>query len=137
MIVASIATPNWVSYSVTTAQGETFEKHIGLHKSCSSLDAPPCRDFPYVELCQAGEERYFCSMWRTVGFMASLAAILCLAGLVGFAVIMRGGKYKRETGWPFVGGLLSLVAVVEFVMISIVVSPPGSLMLDGWRHRVC
>ncbi|KND86657.1 hypothetical protein TOPH_08705 [Tolypocladium ophioglossoides CBS 100239] len=136
MIVASIATPNWVSYSVTTAQGETFEKHIGLHKSCSNLDAPACRDFPYAELCQAGEERYFCSMWRTVGFMASLAAILCLAGLVGFAVILRGGKYKRETGWPFVGGMLSLVAVVEFVMISIVAylfENDDQFTVPGWN----
>lgn len=121
MIIASIWMPNWVSYSVTAANGETFEKHIGLHKSCSTLDDPPCRDFPYKELCQQGE-RYFCSMWRTVGFMASFATILCLACLVSFTVIMAGGKYKRETGWPFVGVMLTLVAVVEFVIISIVVS---------------
>lgn len=120
MTIASLATPNWVSYSVTTAKGETFEKNIGLHKSCSNLDSPQCRVFPSPELCQAGE-RYFCSMWRTVGFMASFATILCLAGLVTFLVIMRGGKYKRETGWHFVAGMLSLVAIVELVMISLVV----------------
>lgn len=121
MVVASIWVPHWVTYSVTTGQGETFEKHIGLHKSCSNLDDPPCRDFPYKELCQDGE-RYFCSMWRTVGFMASFATILCLACLVSFVVIMAGGKYKRETGWPFVGAMLTLVSAVEFVIISIVVS---------------
>lgn len=120
MTIASLATPNWVSYSVTTAKGETFEKKIGLHKSCSSLDSPRCRVFPSPELCQAGE-RYFCSMWRTVGFMASFATILCLASIVCFLVIMRGGKFKRETGWPFVAGMLSLVAVIELVMISLVV----------------
>lgn len=121
MVIASIWIPHWVTYSVTTAAGDTFEKHIGLHKSCSNLDDPPCRTYPYEELCQEGE-RYFCSMWRTVGFMASFAVILCLACLVSFLVIMGGGKYKRETGWPFVGAMLTLVAVVEFIIISIVVS---------------
>lgn len=120
MIVASITEPHWVSYSVTTTSGETLEKHIGLHKSCSSLDDPHCRDFPSKELCQYGE-RYFCSMWRTVGFMASFTIILCLASLIAFALVMGGGKYRRETGWPFVSALLTLVSVVEFIIISIVV----------------
>lgn len=120
MIVASITEPNWVSYSVTTTAGETLEKHIGLHKSCSSLDDPHCRDFPSKELCQYGE-RYFCSMWRTVGFMASFTIILCLASLIAFALVMNGGRYRRETGWPFVSALLTLVSVVEFIIISIVV----------------
>jgi hypothetical protein len=120
MIISSIALPHWVTYSVTTANGDTLQKHIGLHKSCSSLDDPPCRPFPYRELCQEGE-RYFCSMWKTVGFMAAVAAVLCLASLVTFAVVMKGGKYKRETGWPFVAIMVSLVSVVEFVIISIVV----------------
>lgn len=120
MIVASITEPHWVSYSVTTTAGETLEKHIGLHKSCSSLDDPHCRDFPSKELCQYGE-RYFCSMWRTVGFMASFTIILCLASLIAFALVMNGGKYRRETGWPFVSALLTLVSVVEFIIISIVV----------------
>lgn len=120
MIVASIIQPHWISYSVTTTKGETLEKHIGLHKSCSSLDDPYCRDFPSQELCQYGE-RYFCSMWRTVGFMASFGIVLCLATLISFALVMGGGKYRRETGWPFVVVLLTLVSVVEFVVISIVV----------------
>ncbi|KAJ6440497.1 pre-mRNA splicing factor [Purpureocillium lavendulum] len=134
MIIASIVTPNWVTYSVTTPKGERFEKHIGLHRSCSSLDSPPCRDFPPAELCQDGE-RYFCSMWRTIGFMASLATILCLACLVTFGVIMRGGKYKRETGWPVVSGILALVAIVEFVIISIVAylfDNDDQFTIPGW-----
>jgi hypothetical protein len=60
-------------------------------------------------------------MWRTVGFMASFAIILCLASLISFAIVMAGGKYRRETGWPFVSALLTLVSVVEFIIISIVV----------------
>lgn len=53
--------------------------------------------------------------------MASFSVILSLACIVSFLVIMSGGKYKRETGWPFVGALLTLVAVVEIVIVSIVV----------------
>lgn len=121
MLVASIWVPHWVTYSVTTTRGDTIEKHIGLHKSCSTLDDPYCRDFPSPDMCQHGE-RYFCSMWRTIGFMASFATILCLACIVSFGVIMGGGKYKRETGWPFVGAMLTLVSAVEFVIISMVVS---------------
>lgn len=126
MIIASISTPHWVTYSVTTAKGEILKKHIGLHKSCSSLDDPPCRPFPYKELCLEGE-RYFCSMWKTVGFMAAFAAVLCLGSLVAFTVVMRGGKYKRETGWPFVTAMVSLVSAVEFAIISIVVRGPPAV----------
>ncbi|KAH7149637.1 hypothetical protein B0J13DRAFT_621475 [Dactylonectria estremocensis] len=138
MTVASIWMPNWVSYSVTTTSGGTVEKHIGLHRSCSNLDDPPCRNFPYKELCQ-DEERYFCSMWRTVGFMASFSTILCLAGLVSFAVILGGGKYKRETGWPFVGAMLTLVSAVEFATISIVAylfENDDQFTIPGWNLDV-
>lgn len=135
MIIASISIPNWVTYSVTTTAGETLEKHIGLHKSCSSLDDPPCRRFPHKDLCQEGE-RYFCSMWRTVGFMASFAVIICLAGLVGFGIILKGGKYKRETGWPFVTVMLGLVAVVEFIVISIVVCGTPNDLSPCWLGSV-
>lgn len=120
MIIASIALPNWVSYSVTTAKGEHIQKIIGLHKSCSTLNDPSCTPFPTSELCQAGE-RYFCSMWKTVGFLASFSVLLCFATLVTFGVTLGGGKYKRESGWAIVAALLTLVSVVEFVIISIVV----------------
>ena len=61
-------------------------------------------------------------MWRTVGFLASVSALMCLAGLVTFAVIMKGGKYKRETGWPFATLMMAIVSIIQFVSISIVVS---------------
>ncbi|KAM5352251.1 hypothetical protein ACJ41O_004974 [Fusarium nematophilum] len=138
MTLTSIWLPNWVTYSLTTATGETVEKHVGLHKSCSTLDDPHCRAFPPKDLCENGE-RYFCSMWRTVGFMASFSTLLCLASLVTFAVIMGGGKYKRETGWPFVGAMLTLVSVVEFVTISIVAylyENDGQFTIPGWHLDV-
>ncbi len=128
MVIASIALPNWVSYSVTTAKGETIQKLIGLHKSCSTVDDPSCTPFPTSELCQ-GDERYFCSMWKTVGFLSSFAVLLCLATLVTFGVTLGGGKYRRESGWALVSAMLTLVSVVEFVIISIVVRVP----LLVWR----
>ncbi|KJK89031.1 hypothetical protein H633G_07080 [Metarhizium anisopliae BRIP 53284] len=114
MIVASIFIPNWVSYSVTTPKGDVVEKHIGLHKTCSNLNSPTCREFPTAELCQAGE-RYFCDMWKT------------------------GGKYKRETGWPLVAGMLTLVSVVEFAVISIVAylfDHDEQFTIPGWNLDV-
>ncbi|KAF4973815.1 hypothetical protein FSARC_8 [Fusarium sarcochroum] len=120
-----------------TATGETVEKHIGLHKSCSTLDDPYCRAFPPKELCEG--ERYFCSMWRTVGFLASFTTLLCLAGLVTFIVIMSGGKYKRESGWPFAAAMLTLVSVVEFAAISIVAylyDNDDQFTIPGWNLDV-
>lgn len=124
MTIASISLPNWISYSVTTAKGETYDRHIGLHVSCSNLGDPGCQSYPPKDLCENGE-RYFCTMWRTVGFLSAFATILCLASLVGFVVIMSGGKYKRETSWPFASSMLALVSIVEFVTISLVVRVPA------------
>ncbi|KAK1512125.1 hypothetical protein CTAM01_01055, partial [Colletotrichum tamarilloi] len=119
MIIASITLPHWVTYTVTTAEGKEYSKHIGLHRSCSTGFDEPCQVFPTEELCANGE-RYFCSMWRSVGFLASFSTILHLASIVTFLVIMGGGKYKRETGWTVLGGLLVFVAAIEFTLMGIV-----------------
>ncbi|PHH76303.1 hypothetical protein CDD80_1645 [Ophiocordyceps camponoti-rufipedis] len=135
MLVASIATPNWIAYAVTTAKGEHVGKTIGLNRSCSDLSTPPCREYPPAEMCENGA-RYFCSMWRTIGFMASLSTILCLACLTSFFVVLRGGKFKRETGWPFVAGMLTVVAVFELVLISMVAYMFGhdeQFGVPGWH----
>ncbi|KAL0942667.1 uncharacterized protein CTRU02_200553 [Colletotrichum truncatum] len=120
MIIASITLPHWVTYSVTATDGNEFSKHIGLHKACSNLYDPQCQEFPTEELCSKDGERYFCSMWRSVGFLASFSTIMHLASLVTFLIIMSGGKYKRETGWKVLSGLLLVVAVVEFTLMGIV-----------------
>lgn len=121
MVVASIAMPNWIDYAVTTAKGDTIHKTIGLHKSCSTLDGGRCSPYPTAALCQSGQ-RYFCTMWRTTGWLASFSVVLGLAGLVAFAVTLGGGKYKRESGWPFVGGLIATFSAVQLIVISVVVS---------------
>ncbi|PHH67450.1 hypothetical protein CDD81_63 [Ophiocordyceps australis] len=119
MTIASISTPAWLTFSITTPLGQTFSKKIGLHRSCYSLETPKCQPFPRPELCQDGQ-RYFCSLWRTIGFMAALTAILSFATIICFIIVMYGGKLKRETGWPFVTGMLGLVSVVELAIISMV-----------------
>lgn len=127
MVIASIIIPNWVSYTVTTPRGDRIERHVGLHKVCMNIETPNCKPYPTPKFCEAGEQA-FCDMWRTVGFMASLSAIMCLASLVCFLVVMTGGKYKRETGWPFVSGMLTLVSFVDIAIISFVVGLHPSLL---------
>lgn len=121
MTIASIAMPEWLSYWSTSADGESNSKHIGLHYICSNLDNPPCRVFPREEQCQ-GDGRYFCSVWRTVGFLVSVAAIFHLVGLVSFVIVLAGGKYKREIGWRVLSPGMLLVAVIEFAALGVVVS---------------
>ncbi|KAH6690581.1 hypothetical protein F5X68DRAFT_259992 [Plectosphaerella plurivora] len=134
MTVASISVPHWISYSVTT-EHQTFSRHIGLHRSCSNLYDPPCRTFPTEDQCQ-GDERYFCSMWRSIGFLASFSVILHLATLVSFLVVMGGGRFKREVGWKVVSVLLLSVAAVEVVIISIVAylfDNDEQFIVPGWN----
>ncbi|QUC20410.1 uncharacterized protein UV8b_04651 [Ustilaginoidea virens] len=142
MIVASIFLPAWITYSVTSPQGDKVEMHVGLHRRCINFHDPPCTDYPTPDMCQGEDGRTFCSMWKTVGFLASLSAILCLASLVSFLVIIKGGKYKRETGWPFVTGMLTLVSLVEFFIVGTVsylsrhddqFAIPGFNLDVGWQ----
>jgi hypothetical protein len=121
MTIASILMPDWLSYSMTASTGITVTRNIGLHQSCNSVSDPPCRHFPAEAECD-GEERSFCSMWRTTGFLMSLATVAELATIVGFLVIMGGGKLKREKGWRVLGALLGVVAAIQFASMAIVVS---------------
>lgn len=131
MTIATNFMPNWLGYSVTAGTGTTFSRSIGLHQSCSSVNDPPCRSFPHEEDCLS-EDRYFCSMWRTVGFLMAFACVVELATIVGFLVIMSGGKMMRERGWKILAWLLAVVAIVQFVSMAFVVSPaPQATWLSG------
>lgn len=81
---------------------------------------PACRPFPSDDDCR--DDKAFCSLWRTSGFLLSFATIVELATLVSFLVVLAGGKFKREGGWRLIGGLLLADAVVEFAGMGIVVS---------------
>ncbi|EGX95886.1 hypothetical protein CCM_00540 [Cordyceps militaris CM01] len=138
MIVASIAMPNWIDYAVTTSQGDTIRKTIGLHKSCSNLDGDRCTPYPTASLCQS-ERRYFCTLWRTAGWLASLSVVLALAGLVSFGITLGGGKYKRASGWPFVAGLVAAFAAVQLIVISAVAylfDHDEQFVIPGWQLGV-
>ncbi|EOO04156.1 putative lysine-sensitive aspartokinase 3 protein [Phaeoacremonium minimum UCRPA7] len=136
MTLASILMPHWVSYIVTAEDtGSTFTKTIGLHKSCSSVADPPCQPFPQDEICR-GDERTFCSMWRTTGFLMSFATVAELAALVGFIVIIGGGKMKREFGWKVLGTILCVVGVIQFAAMAIVAwlfDNDEQFIVPGWH----
>ncbi|KAL1975085.1 hypothetical protein VTN31DRAFT_3477 [Thermomyces dupontii] len=102
LTLASIIIPKWVSYH---SDKPSFHYSYGLHRRCSSLTGT-CEPFPQYEDCH-GDDRYFCSMWRSVGFLMSLAVVLEAIAIVAYLVILSGGKQLRESGW----GVLSMIIV--------------------------
>jgi hypothetical protein len=52
----------------------------------------------------------------------SLATVVELATLVGFLVVMAGGRLKREKGWKVLTPLAVSVASIQFAAMGIVVS---------------
>ncbi|CZR60462.1 uncharacterized protein PAC_10358 [Phialocephala subalpina] len=117
MTFASIFIPDWVTWTVDTDDG-VFRKTIGLHRSCSSTNTQ-CQHFPQYEDCH-GTDRYFCSMWRSVGFMMSFAAVLELVTIVAYVVVLAGGKQKRESGWKVLSFLLVVVGLLQCASMAIV-----------------
>lgn len=127
MTISSILLPNWTTYSSPSSTGAEISRSLGLHSSCSSTaltlisdySHPSCTSFPVYEDCQ-GTDRHFCSMWRSVGWLLNLGAVLELATIIGFLVIMIGGKQSRESGWRILSFSLVMVAVVQCAGMSIV-----------------
>ncbi|KIN06413.1 hypothetical protein OIDMADRAFT_17303 [Oidiodendron maius Zn] len=117
MTLASIIIPNWIGWQVESPSGK-FTKTLGLHRSCSSLDTT-CRSFPQEEDCHV-DTTYFCSMWRSVSFMMSAAALFELVTLVAFFILITGGKQKRESGWRVMSFLLVLVGILQCASMAIV-----------------
>ena len=68
-------------------------------------------------------------MWRTVGFLMSLAVVLEGMTLIAFVVMLAGGKQKRETGWRLVCAFLCIVGVVQCAAMSFIVSTPPDLLI--------
>ncbi|CAD0094209.1 unnamed protein product [Aureobasidium vineae] len=121
----SMALPDWISYTspVSTSPNPahpTTPIHVsyGLHRRCSSLTSN-CTPFPAPEDCH-GEDRYFCSMWRSVGFLMNFSVVLELATLVAFAVVLLGGRGNRDNGWKMCVGLLAVVVSVQVAAMGIV-----------------
>ena len=111
--------------------GELIHYTYGLHKRCSSL-THACDYFPHQSDCHG--DRYFCSMWRSVGFLMSFAVVLEGMTLIAYFVILAGGKQKRENGWKVLCGLHILCAalqcagmalIVRFLLFALVYPPLG------------
>jgi len=56
-----------------------------------------------------------------VGFMMSFTAVLELATLVAYIVVILGGKQKREAGWKMLASMLLLIGAVQCASMAIVV----------------
>lgn len=52
----------------------------------------------------------------------SFSAILEMATLVAYVVVIVGGKQKRETGWKVLVFLLMIVGIVQCASMAMVVS---------------
>lgn len=123
MTLASILFPHWVSMDVQAHNSDkTFSQHLGLHHYCNTaLSDKPCRTFPEEDIDCDPNDRYFCSMWRTTGFLMSFTTVVELATLVGFVVTIGGGSVKREYGWKVLCGLLAVISVTQFAAMGLVV----------------
>lgn len=138
LTLSAIILPDWISWNVTTSTGSHLSKKIGLHRSCSSVESG-CRDFPSgVDDCN-GTDRYFCSMWRSVGFVMSFTAILELVTIVTYGVILAGGKQKRQNGWKLLVWLLLIVGLAQLASTSIVayLFDNDERFFVGWRLDKC
>jgi len=141
MTLTSIVSPKWVSYTVSSPSGGTVTNTIGLHRRCTYSPTGTCAPFPDEARCE-GDGRSFCSMWRTTGFLMSFATVAELAAIVGFLIIMAGGRVKRQGGWKILGGLLAAVAAAEFVGMAVVVSLAASYLPTNvlglmWERHIC
>lgn len=123
MTLTSILVPHWVTMDVPIhGSDKSYSQHLGLHHYCNTaLPDKTCRFFPEEEKDCSGDEKYFCSMWRTTGFLMSFATVAELATLVCFVVTIGGSSEKREYGWKVLCGLLALVSVVQFAAMGLVV----------------
>ena len=78
----------------------------------ASTSSLKCVKFPEYSDCH-GDERYFCSMWRSVGFLMSFAVVIEGMTIAAFVVLLAGGKQRREQGWGVLAILVALAAGVQ------------------------
>ncbi|KAJ5624017.1 hypothetical protein N7510_000326 [Penicillium lagena] len=115
LTLCAIIIPKWVSYH---SDKPAYHYSYGLHRRCSSL-SDTCESFPQRDDCH-GDDRYFCSMWRSVGFLMSFAVVLQGMSVVAYLIILSGGKRVRENGWRILSLMVILSAVVQAAGMSVV-----------------
>ncbi|KAK2779227.1 hypothetical protein FQN52_002523 [Onygenales sp. PD_12] len=134
LTLASIALPRWVSSHRGSPSGVSY----GLHRRCFTLThshSQSCERFPQYDDCQGSNNRYFCSMWRSIGFLMSFAVVLEGMTLITYLVILLGGKQARENGWRVLALLLVVVGVVQCAgmgLVSYLVENDDRFFL-GWK----
>ena len=99
--------------------GQHIHYIYGLHRRCNSI-TNTCEFFPKTSDCHG--DRYFCSMWRSVGFLMSFGVVIEGMALIAFIVVISGGKQKRENGWKVISGLLVLAGLIQCAGMAIIVS---------------
>jgi hypothetical protein len=129
--IAAVALPNWISYTSPT-DNDPIHVSYGLHKRCSSITGQ-CTPFPQDQDCY-GDDRSFCSMWRSTGFLMNFSIIFEVAVLVAYLVILVGGRGTREVGWKILSPLLLVVAAAQLVAMTLVVCSNKG---DGGCAEVC
>jgi len=130
----SIFADNWLVWHAESRRGDHFTKIIGLHHSWTST-TDRWEVFPHKEDCR-NMEGHFCQMWRTVGFLMNIAAVLELATLIAYLVIIIGGRQKREYGWKVLVALLALIGIIQcFAMstVSYLYDYDHQFSVPGWR----
>jgi hypothetical protein len=128
MTLTAIALPNWVSfYTPLTKGGPTMS--YGLHRACNSV-TNSCRPFPQLQDCE-DTHGYFCTLWRTTGFLMNFAAVLELVTIVTYIVVLAGGKQKRQNGWKVILGMLVGTGAVQSAAMALVVSYYIVILLSG------
>jgi hypothetical protein len=114
-------------------QNDERKRSIGLHSHCST-DTDTCTPFPNEETC--AEDNYFCSMWRSVGFLMSFDVVIELCTLVSFGVIIAGGVQRRTAGWKIISGLLLFSGIVQCAGMALVVCRfPHGEMRGAWASH--
>ncbi|CAO1603006.1 hypothetical protein XANCAGTX0491_006600 [Xanthoria calcicola] len=132
LTLASIVKPRWISWDSETPGGQHIHYTYGLHHRCSSLTGT-CDYFPRTQDCH--NDRYFCSMWRSVGFLMSFAVVIEGMTLIAFIVVLVGGKQKREQGWTVVSGLLLLAGLIQCAGMAIIafLYDNDDRFFPGWK----
>lgn len=124
LTLASIIIPEWISYEDVTNHGTTVHSTYGLHRQCSNTDPPSatrlhCSSFPTLDDC--AQDRYFCSMWRSVGFLMSFAVVIEGMTIAAFVILILGGKQRREQGWGVMALLALIAALVQACAMALIV----------------
>ena len=68
-----------------------------------------------------GDDRYFCSMWRSIGFLMSLGVVVEGMTIAAFLILLLGDKQRREQGWAVLSIMVAIAAAVQAAGMSITV----------------